>query len=51
VSTGPFVTIVAAMIGSAPGWVGLYLSNRRSLRKQTEDIKRHVTETAQKEKT
>lgn len=35
-------TVVAALIGSAPGWVGLYFANRRDLNKQTRQIKDHV---------
>ena len=35
-------TVVAALIGSAPGWVGLYFANRRDLDKQTRQIKEHV---------
>jgi hypothetical protein len=36
------VTIVAAVVGSAPGWVGLYVANRRALGRQTREIKTHV---------
>lgn len=49
---GNVSTVVAAFIGSLPAWTGLYLANRQTMKKQTEDIKRHVTETVRtKEKT
>lgn len=42
--TGDVSTVIAAFIGSLPAWVGLYVANRQTMKRQTEDIKRHVTE-------
>lgn len=35
-------TVLAALVGSAPGWAGLYIANRRALGRQTDEIKEHV---------
>jgi hypothetical protein len=32
-------TIAAALIGSAPGWVGIHIANRRALNRQTEQFR------------
>lgn len=38
--------VVGALIGSAPGWAALLVSNRRALDRQTSALKTHITDTA-----
>jgi hypothetical protein len=44
VSSGT-VTVVAAMVSSAPAWLGLYVTNRRAISRQTQEF--HAATAAQ----
>lgn len=46
---GALAIILASLIGSAPAWVGLYVTNRRAISRQTEQITRRVAEDVAKQ--